>query len=65
MQHGGSMTHVEQHRMILELKDYVRKMKRDDEEMFAMFEKRDKDDEDLDVPSQKRLEGLHAKYIGK
>jgi hypothetical protein len=65
MQHGGSMTHVEQHRMILELKDCVRKMKRDDEEMFAMFEKRDKDDEDLDVPSQKRLEGLHAKYIGK
>jgi len=59
------MTHVEQHRMILELKDLIRKMKRDDEEMFAMFEKRDKDDEDLDVVSQKRLEGMYKKYIGQ
>jgi hypothetical protein len=65
MDDGGSMTHVEQHRMILELKDLIRKMKRDDEEMFAMFEKRDKDDEDLDVVSQKRLEGMYKKYIGQ
>lgn len=59
------MTHVEQHRMILELKEYVRRMNRDDEEMFAMFEKRDKDDEDLDVISQQRLEKMYGKYIGR
>ena len=58
------MTHVEQHRMILDLKDYLRRMTRDEEELFAMYEKRDKDDEDLDVISQKRLEAMHRKYLG-
>jgi len=57
------MTHVEQHRMILELKDFVRRMTRDEEETFAMYEKRDKDDEDLDVVSQKRLETMYRKYL--
>lgn len=59
------MTHVEQHRMILELKDFVRRMTRDDEETFAMYEKRDKDDEDLDVVSQKRLEAMYRKHAGR
>jgi hypothetical protein len=57
------MTHVEQHQMILELRDAVRKMSRDEEEVFSMFVKRDKDDEDLDVPSQKKLEAMYGKYI--
>jgi len=57
------MTHVEQHRMILELRDAVRRMSRDEEEVFSMFVKRDKDDEDLDVPSQKKLEAMYEKYI--
>ena len=52
------MTHIEQHRIILELKDYSQKMKRYDLEEFTMFEKRDKDDEDLDAGSRKRLLGL-------
>ncbi len=57
------MTHVEQHRMILELRDAVHKMTRDEEETFSMFVKRDKDDEDLDVVSQKQLEALYGRYI--
>lgn len=57
------MTHVEQHRMILELRDAVHKMTRDEEETFTMFVKRDKDDEDLDVISQKQLEAMYGKYI--
>jgi hypothetical protein len=57
------MTHVEQHRMILELRDYTHKMTRDEEESFAMFLKRDKDDEDLDVLSQKQLSMMYEKYV--
>jgi hypothetical protein len=57
------MTHVEQHRMILDLRDYVHRMTRDEEEIFAMYVKRDKDDEDLDVTSQKRLEAMYEKYV--
>jgi hypothetical protein len=61
--HGGAMTHVEQHRMILELRDYVHKMTRREEESFAMYLKRDKDDEDLDVVSQKQLQSMYATYV--
>jgi hypothetical protein len=59
------MTHVEQHRMILELRDVVHKMTRDEEETFSMFVKRDKDDEDLDVISQKQLEAMYGKYVAR
>ena len=56
------MTHAEQHAMILELQDHVRKMNRYEQEEFAMYVKRDKDDEDLDTLSQKRLVELHDRY---
>jgi hypothetical protein len=59
------MTHAEQHKMIVELTDHERRMNRDDQETFAMFVKRDKDDEDLDVLSQKRLLVLFEKYVVK
>jgi len=58
------MTHAEQHNLILELKDYARKMKRYDQEEFEMFLKRDTDDEDLDTMSQKKLVKLYVQYIG-
>ncbi|HUI64974.1 MAG TPA: hypothetical protein VL126_09025 [Bacteroidota bacterium] len=58
------MTHEEQHKLIVELMDYSRKMKRYDQEDFAMFVKRDKDDEDLDSISQKKLTRLYEQYIG-
>jgi hypothetical protein len=56
------MTHAEQHKMIVALMDYARKMKRYDQEAFEMFVKRDKDDEDLDTVSQKKLAGLFEQY---
>lgn len=57
------MTHAEQHKTIVELMDYERKMSRNDQEEFDMFVKRDKDDESLDTLSQKRLMQLYDLYI--
>ncbi len=57
-----TMTHAEQHKMIVELMDYTHRMSRREEEEFAMFVKRDKDDEDLDVISQQRLLKLYEAY---
>jgi hypothetical protein len=56
------MTRVEQHTMIGELKDFARFMKGKDASDFEMFVKRDKDDEDLDELSQRRLESLYEIY---
>lgn len=58
------MTHAEQHALIVELRDYTRRMKRYDQEEFEMFVKRDTDDEDLDTMSQKKLIRLYEQYIG-
>jgi hypothetical protein len=58
------MTHAEQHKIIIQLMDYARKMKRYDQEEFEMFVKRDKDDEDLDAMSQKKLIRLFEQYVG-
>jgi len=49
--------------MIVELQEYARKMNRYDQEDFDMYVKRDKDDEDLDTLSQKRLLQLHELYV--
>ncbi len=57
------MTHVEQHKMIVELMDFQRRMGRYESEEFDMFVKRDKDDEDLDIPSQKKLAAMYEKYV--
>jgi hypothetical protein len=57
------MTTAEQRRMIEELSDHVRKMKRNDQEEFDMFVKRNKDDEDLDFLSQKRLQQMYEVYV--
>jgi len=57
------MTHADQQAMIRELRDYVRKMSRYEEEEFQMYVKRDKDDEDLDAESQRRLQDLYNTYI--
>lgn len=56
------MTHAEQHEMILELRDYVHKMSRREQEEFEMFAKRDKDDEDLDIISRRKLQQMHETY---
>jgi hypothetical protein len=59
------MTTVEQHKLVLALREYVRKMNRVEQEMFEMFRKRDKDDEDLDLLSKRRLLELNEKYVRK
>ena len=48
--------------MIDELKDYSRFMKGKDAFDFDMFLKRDKDDEELDELSQRRLESMLETY---
>jgi len=57
------VTHIEQHKLILELKDYTHKMKRRDLDEFEMWEKRDKDDEDLDHLSRARLVEFYSLYV--
>ncbi len=57
------MRAIEQHKMIQELKDYVAKMSASDRYDFEMFQKRDKDDEELDAASTARLETMQARYI--
>lgn len=57
------MTHAEQRERIQELMDYRRNMSRQEQEEFDMFIKRNKDDEDLDAISRKRLVELYEKYI--
>lgn len=57
------MTHAEQHRMILELLDFVHTMPGRDREEFEMYVRRDKDDEDLDEMSRKRLVRMAETYI--
>ncbi len=49
--------------MIQLLMDYSHKMKGKDADDLDMFRKRDKDDEDLDTLSRKRLTELFEKYV--
>lgn len=59
------MTRIEQRKLIQELKYFAGKMSKDDSYAFEMMLKRDKDDEDLDEASVKKLEQLHAVYAKK
>jgi hypothetical protein len=54
---------IEQHKIILELKDHVPKMSKADRYDFEMFQKRDKDDEELDALSTAKLEAMQKRYI--
>jgi hypothetical protein len=57
------MTHIEQHKIILALKECERMMSRSEQEDYRMFAKRDKDDEDLDEMSRRKLVAMHEKYV--
>lgn len=57
------MTHVEQKKIISELREYERKMGRYEQEEFRMFVKRDMDDEDIDDMSKNKLLQMYEKYI--
>ena len=54
---------IEQHKIIQELKDYVARMSKEDRYDFEMYQKRDKDDEELDVVSTEKLEAMQKRYI--
>ena len=57
------MTRVEQRKMIESLMDYMHKMRGTDLDDYEMLRKRDRDDEDLDILSRRRLMELYTKYI--
>ena len=59
------MTRVEQHKMLKELRDCVSRMNRDEQYHVEMMLKKDKDDEDLDTLSLKKMEELYAQYVKK
>ena len=54
---------IEQHKVIQELRDYLPKMSSADRYDFEMFQKRDKDDEELDALSAAKLEAMQKRYI--
>ena len=58
------MSSAEQKKMIEALKYKTSKMPPKDKYDYEMFLKRDKDDEDLDMLSMKRLRELFQKYSG-
>ncbi|GAB6281985.1 MAG: hypothetical protein STSR0008_07290 [Ignavibacterium sp.] len=57
------MAFGEQHKLIEELKKVDYKIKGKDRDEWLMFLKRNKDEEDFDTISLKRLKGLHQKYF--
>jgi hypothetical protein len=57
------MTKVEQHNIIENLNDYMHKMSGRDLDEFEMMRKRDRDDEDLDELTRRRLSEIYVKYI--
>lgn len=56
------MTSIEQHKMIAALREHEARMNKREQEEFEMYRKRDRDDEDLDEISKRRLVALHEKY---
>jgi hypothetical protein len=57
------MTHAEQRRIIQELKEFMHRMPGRERDEFEMYVKRDRDDEDLDDLSRKRLVQMAETYV--
>ncbi len=57
------MTRIEQHKMIEALREYEQKIRGRDLDDFSMFRKRDRDDDELDELSRRRLVELYEKYV--
>ena len=56
------MSHRDQKKYIDTLKKYEKKFDARERDVFKMYVKRDKDDEDLDKLSMQKLEELYKKY---
>ncbi|MGO9482298.1 MAG: hypothetical protein ACLP05_11045 [Candidatus Kryptoniota bacterium] len=59
------MSSIDQKKLIEALKYKTSKMAPKDKYDYEMYVKRDKDDEDLDSLSMKRLRDMFEKYSGK
>jgi hypothetical protein len=59
---NGMSSYREQQKLLDTLKKYERKFNRNEYDEYKMFLKRQKDDEDFDSVSMKRLKELHDKY---
>ena len=56
---------IEQHKIIQELKDFLAKMSPADRYDFEMFQKRDKDEEELDALATAKLEAMQKRYVAR
>lgn len=56
---------LEQKKILSELKFYENRMNKKEFEEYQMFIKRQKDDEDFDTISYKKLKELHKKFVIK
>ena len=56
------MSYREQRKLLDELKKHERKFNRQENDEYKMFIKRQKDDEDFDSVSMRRLKELYNKY---
>lgn len=57
------MTKIEQRKMIELLREYSHKMRGREIDDFEMMRKRDRDDEDLDEVTRRKLSELYVKYV--
>ena len=57
------MTKIEQHKIIEALRDYEHRMRGKELDDFDMMRKRDRDDEELDTITRRRLTELYVKYV--
>ena len=57
------MTKIEQRKMIELLREYSHKMRGRETDDFEMMRKRDRDDEDLDEITRRKLSELYIKYV--
>jgi hypothetical protein len=57
------MTRVEQHKIIETLRDYSHLMRGRDLDEFEMMRKRDRDDEELDEITRRRLSEIYVRYV--
>ncbi len=54
---------IEQHKLVIELKDCIGKMTSGERYDFEMMQKRDKDEEELDQLAWSRLETMHKRLV--
>jgi hypothetical protein len=57
------MTSLEQHKIIKTLDEYTHQMRGKELDEFEMMRKRDRDDEELDEITRRKLMELYVKYV--